>query len=50
MPLDKSLSEHWRCVQGELFPWLRRPRGPKAKGTVTFLTFALVRCPLNHRR
>ena len=28
MPLDVSLSEHWRHVQGELFPWLDEYVGP----------------------
>ena len=45
MPLDRSLSEHWRCVQGELFPWLEEhigPLGPRYELFVAVLEFARI--------
>ena len=45
MPLDGRLSEHWRRVQGELFPWLEEhvgPLGSHHRLLVTALEFARV--------
>lgn len=45
MPLDGSLSEHWRRVQGELFPWLEEhvgALGPRHRLLVTVLEFARI--------
>ena len=45
MPLDGSLSEHWRRVQGELFPWLEEhvgPLGPRYRLFVTALELARI--------
>jgi hypothetical protein len=45
MPLDGSLSEHWRRVQGELFPWLEEhvgPLGPRHRLLVTALEFSRI--------
>jgi hypothetical protein len=45
MPLDGSLSEHWRRVQGELFPWLEEhvgPLGPRHRLLVTALELARI--------
>lgn len=45
MPLDGSLSEHWRLVQGELFPWLEEhvgALGPRHRLLVTVLEFARI--------
>ena len=45
MPLDGSLSEHWRRVQGELFPWLEEhvgTLGPRHRLLVTVLEFARI--------
>lgn len=45
MPLDGSLSEHWRRVQGELFPWLEEhvgALGPRYRLFVTVLELARI--------
>ena len=45
MPLDGRLSEHWRRVQGELFPWLEEhvgALGPHHRLLVTVLEFARI--------
>lgn len=53
MPLNETLSDYWRTIQGQLFPWLEEELGPlgeKHKQLVTVLELARVEDFLHHWR